>query len=199
LYPDLTFHWTPFDNSFLSEQDLLNAALQLLDTTLYIRENKNHACTSFDSILLNVVTSGIPISLTDTTLCPGEMFQVFILSNQVTEPEWMPAEGLSCTECLNPNVTVTGAPGAQVIYMFSGMILECPVNASLSINIPPAATINITAEPVTACDGDNVSVTITNPENLTNLHWTVTAGNATLSCNDCTNPIVTVQGDLVSP
>ena len=196
LFPDLTFNWTPFDNSFLSEQDLLNAALQLLDTTTYIRESKNNACSTMDSITLNVVTSGIPISLTDTTLCPGEMFQVIILSNQVTEPEWMPAEGLSCTECLDPNVTVLGEPGSSVIYMFSGMILECPVNASLLINIPPPVTIGITADPLTVCDGDVVSLNITNPENLTNLHWTITEGNATLSCNDCTNPTLTVQGDL---
>lgn len=195
LYPDLTFNWTPYDNSFNSAQDLLNAALTLLDTTTYIRENINNACSSFDSITLNVVTSGIPLSLTDTTLCPGEMFQVFVLSNQVTEPEWTPETGLSCTECLNPHVTVTGLPGSSLVYNFSGMILECPVGASFSITIPPPATINITASQETVCNGDVVTLTITNPENLAGLEWQITSGSASLSCTTCASPVVTVQGD----
>jgi len=194
-FPDLTFNWTPFDNSFLSKQDLLNAALQLLDTTTYVRENINNACSSFDSITLNVVTSGIPLSLTDTVLCPGEMFQVFVLSNQVTEPQWTPETGLSCADCLNPHVTVTGMPGSTLVYMFSGKINECPVGASFSVTIPPPATINISANQQTVCDGDVVNLTILNPENIIDLQWTVTEGNATLGCSTCPDPVVTVHGD----
>ena len=194
-FPDLTFNWTPYDNSFLSNQDLLNAALQLLDTTTYIRESINNACSSFDSITLNVVPSGVPLSLTDTILCPGQMFQVHVLSNQVTEPMWSPEEGLSCTECLDPNVTVTGMPGSSVVYMFSGMILECPVGASFSIQIPPPATINIASNLNTVCNGDIVNLTILNPENIAGLVWTVTEGNASLDCSTCVNPVVTIQGD----
>ena len=194
LFPDLTFNWTPFDNSFNSEQDLLNAALTLLDTTTYIRENINNACSSFDSITLNVVPSGVPLSLTDTTLCPGQQFQVMVLSNQVTEPEWTPATGLSCTECLNPTVTVTGLPGETVVYMFSGKILECPVGANLIVTIPPPATINITSSQQTVCNGDVVTLNITNA-NLSQFAWQITEGSASLSCTNCPNPTVTVQGD----
>jgi gliding motility-associated-like protein len=194
-FPDITFNWTPYDNSFLSDQDLLNAALQLLDTTTYIRESINNACSSFDSITLNVVPSGVPLSLMDTTLCPGQMFQVLVLSNQVTEPMWMPETGLSCTECLNPTVTVMGVPGTSLVYNFSGMILQCPVGASFSIQIPPSATINISASQQTVCDGDMVQLTITNPENIAGLEWKVTGGNASLDCSTCANPVVTVHGN----
>ncbi len=194
-FPDLTFNWTPYNNTFLSDKDLLNAALQLIDTTTYIRENINHACSSFDSITLDVVTSGIPLSLTDTMLCPGQMFQVFVLSNQVTEPMWMPEDGLSCTECLDPNVTVIGSPGSSMVYMFSGMIKECPVGASFTIQIPPPATINISTSQNTVCNGDIVQLNITNPGSISGLQWSVTEGNASLSCTTCVNPQVTIEGD----
>src|SRR5690606_31958189 len=104
----------------------------LLDTTLYIRENFNNACMSKDSILINVVPPSVPLSVTDTTLCPGEMFQVMVLAS-VSEPEWNPSEGLSCSQCLNPTVTVGGTPGQTLFYEFSGKILDCPVGAGLSI------------------------------------------------------------------
>ncbi len=194
LYPDLGFEWMPDDGTFLTSKFQLNAALELRDTTLYIREAKNNACVSHDSILINVVPSGVPISVTDTVLCPGQMFTVSILSNQVSDPEWTPEDGLSCTKCLNPKVTVPGPPGNIIVYNFSGMVLECPVGASLVVQVPPVQQLNILGD-TKVCEGDVVPLSIGNPENLTNLQWSIVAGNATLSCTDCLNPSVTVLGD----
>jgi gliding motility-associated-like protein len=193
-YPDLEFLWRPNDGTFLSDTSLLNAALQLQDTTLYIRTNTNNACMSEDSIMIDVVPSGVPLTVTDTTLCPGASFQVAVLSNQVTEPEWTPEDGLSCTMCLSPTVTVTGTPGTTQVYMFSGKIKECPVGATLSITIPPIQEINIAGDQI-VCGGDIVPLTITNPAGLSGFEWDVQGGNATLSCNDCPNPMVTVGGN----
>lgn len=194
LFPDITFNWTPNNGTFLTPLTLLNAALQLQDTTLYIRENINNACRSTDSILINVVPSGVPLSVTDTMLCPGEMFTVEVLSDQVTDPEWTPEMGLSCTKCLNPKVTVLGAPGSSLFYQFSGMILDCPVGASLSIQIPPVQTINISGENV-VCSGEQIPLTITNPTGLSGFNWSVESGNASLSCTDCANPTVTINAN----
>ena len=192
LYPDLTFQWKPDNNTYLSSQELLNTALQLQDTTLYIRENINNGCLSEDSILIYVVPSSVPLSVSDTTLCPGEQFDVAVLSNQVTDPEWTPEEGLSCTACLDPTVTVIGQPGSTVVYQFSGMILECPVGATLPITIPPVQPINITGDNV-VCVGEMVPVEITNTDDLSGYNWSVVFGNASLSCTNCPNPVVTVN------
>jgi gliding motility-associated-like protein len=192
-FPDLTFNWTPDNGTFESALDLLNAALTLQDTTLYIRENFNNACISKDSILINVVPPAVPLSVTDTILCPGEMFTVSVLSNQITEPEWTPEEGLSCSMCLNPTVTVIGTPGTTVIYQFSGKILECPVGAVLPIQIPPFQLIGITA-PAVICVGDMVPLSITDPEGLSNFNWSIISGNGTLSCTSCPDPVVTING-----
>ncbi len=192
LYPALTYMWTPDNNTYLTDKELLNTALQLQDTTLYIRENINNGCLSRDSILINVVPSGVPLSVTDTTLCPGEQFDVMVLSNQVTDPEWAPEDGLSCTNCLNPTVTVIGTPGSTVVYQFSGMILECPVGATLPIQIPPVQPISIAGDG-TVCQGDTTQLTVNNPD-FSGYNWSVQSGSASLSCNDCPNPVVTVTG-----
>ena len=191
-FPDIAFNWTPDNGTFQSALTVLNAALQLQDTTLYIRENRNNACISNDSILINVVPSSVPLSVPDTILCPGEMFDVLVLSNQVTEPEWTPSQGLSCTKCLNPTVTVTGTPGSTVVYEFSGMVLECPVGAILPIQIPGLQAIGISGDNV-VCVGEMVPITITNPDGLSGYNWSVDFGNASLSCTNCPNPVVTIN------
>lgn len=196
-FPDLDFNWIPFTNgTFNSINGILNASLTLQDTTLYIRENINNACTSSDSILINVIPSSVPISVSDTTLCPGESFKVVILSNQVTDPQWTPKEGLSCDKCLDPTVTVIGMPGSGQSYQFAGKILECPVGANLNISIPPIEIINLAADQ-TVCGGDVVPITVLNPDGLTNFNWKIDFGNASLSCTTCPNPSVTVNADGV--
>ncbi|MFZ1677445.1 MAG: gliding motility-associated C-terminal domain-containing protein [Saprospiraceae bacterium] len=195
-FPDIEFNWIPYTNgTFDSDNGILNAALTLQDTTWYIRENFNNACSSTDSILINVVPSSVPISVSDTALCPGASFNVMILSNQVTEPEWTPEEGLSCTKCLNPNVTVIGAPGSSQSYQFSGKILECPVGANLNITIPDIEVLNIQAFDHEVCAGDTTSLILLNPEGLFDVNWTIPSGNGILSCPTCSSTLLTVNSD----
>lgn len=191
-YPDLTFKWTPNDGTITSDLTLLNAALTLRDTTLYIRENINNACMSSDSIRILVVPSSIPLSVMDTMLCPGEQFTVTVLSDQVMEPEWTPTEGLSCSQCLSPVVTVIGIPGTQYSYQFSGKIEECPVGSSLTIRVPDVQEINISGDQV-VCEGEQIQLMIANPEGLSNFNWTFTSGIATFSCDNCPDPLVTIN------
>ncbi len=195
-YPDLTFNWIPYNSTFTSDPHLLNAALILQDTTLYIRENINHACRSSDSIHIDVVPSQVPLSVNDTTLCPGSSFPVRILWNNVTDPQWTPKEGLSCDKCFNPTVTVNGMPGSTLTYEFAGKVGNCPVSAHLFIRIPPLEIINVQGDQI-VCGGDTTTVTVLNPEGLTNIHWIIEFGDASLSCDNCTSPLVTVHSDGV--
>ncbi len=191
-FPDIQFNWLPDNGTFESDLSFYNAALTLQDTTLYMREIFNNACNWKDSILINVVPPAVPLSVTDTVLCPGEMFIVRVLSDQVTEPEWTPETGLSCTKCLETKVTVMGSPGSSIAYQFSGKINDCPVGALLPIQIPPLQLIGITGDNI-VCAGETVQLGISNPEGLSGYHWTIEFGNATLSCSDCPNPMVTVN------
>lgn len=191
-YPDIHFNWTPNNGTYLSSRELYNTALRLQDTTTYIRFDTNNACTSFDTILINVVPPSVPLSVTDTTLCPGEMFTVEILHTQLSDPEWTPTDGLSCSQCFSPTVTVTGNPGSTLFYELSAMVLDCPVGAVLTIQIPAPFPINVTGETV-ACPGEEIPLTITNSAELSNITWTI-SGPGTLSCNSCPDPTVTYNG-----
>lgn len=195
-YPDLTFNWLEYDATFLTDNGLLNAALQLLDTTLYIRENINNACRSQDSILINVIPPSVPLSVTDTILCPGESFQVSVLKGDLEDPEWEPGDGLSCTKCFNPVVVVPGPPGSTKVYSFSATSQGCPVGASLVIEIPGPQPIDIDGDQ-TVCADDQVPLTIANPDGLSDFTWNVLNGNASLSCTGCPNPVVNVQGNEI--
>ena len=196
LYPDLTFLWTPNDGTIITNDSLLNVAILLQDTTLYVRENINNACTSKDSILINVIPPSVPLSVTDTTLCQGEMFTVEVLATMVTMPMWTPTEGLSCSQCFDPKVTVMGTPGSTLFYAFTGMILDCPVGASLTVHV--ADTRQFSGPTVTACQGESVTVSTGDPT-VFDLEWSVASGTLSLSCTDCENPVVTInspQGQL---
>ena len=190
LYPDLTFLWTPNDGTIITNDSLLNVAILLQDTTLYKRENINNACTSKDSILINVIPPSVPLSVTDTMLCAGEMFTVEVLATMVTNPMWTPTEGLSCSQCFDPKVTVLGTPGSTLFYAFTGMILDCPVGASLTVRV--SDTRQFSGPPVIVCLGDTVTVSTGDPT-VFDLEWSVLSGNLSLGCTDCENPVVTVN------
>lgn len=193
-YPDIMFNWLPNNGSFTSPLDILNAHLILLDTTLYIREVKNNACVSFNTKLLNVVPPTVPLSVMDTTLCPGETFSVEVLADMIMNPMWDPVEGLSNPMSTITNVTVLGVPGEDFIYQFSGTINECPVGATLRIRIPPFKPIIIQGAQL-VCEGKTIDLSIADATGLSNFNWEVLNGNATFSCNNCPNPSVTVNSD----
>lgn len=192
-YPDILFNWLPKNNTYLTSDSLLNTTLSLRDTTLYIREVINNACTSSDSILINVIPASVPLSVMDTTLCPGESFQTMVLAD-VDEPEWSPEDGLSCTKCLDPVVTVNGELGSTLIWQFSGKVNGCPVGANLVVQIPPLQPIFLSASDDIVCPGDEVVITITNPGPFSNFDWRIVSGSASLSCTDCESPTLTVTG-----
>lgn len=193
-YPDILFNWVPKNNTYLTSDSLLNTSLNLRDTTLYIREVTNNGCTSSDSILINVVPASVPLSVMDTTLCPGSSFQTIVLAD-VDEPEWTPENGLSCTKCLDPIVTVSGELGSTLIWQFSGKVNGCPVGANLVVQIPPPQPIFIQTSDPTVCEGDQVTLTITNPASLSDFNWTILTGSASFSCNDCASPVLSVNDD----
>ena len=190
LYPDLVFQWTPDDGQIQDSTNTGNVRVITNDTTTFIREVRNNACIDSSFITLNVIPPAIPLSVNDTTLCPGEMFQVFVLDMTVEDIEWMPPEGLSCTECFDPVVTVGEQ---QVMYMVSGEKEGCPVGASLNVFPKPDYFIPVSPNPISGCEGDMIQVQVDTFGGVTNISLSVTGGN-TISCTDCVDPIITIAG-----
>lgn len=191
-YPDIMFQWFPQDGQIRDSTNTGNVLITLRDTTTFFRVMTNNACRDTSSVTLNVIPPGIPLSVTDTTLCPFDRFQVEILDPDVTDIEWMPATGLSCTNCLDPTVTVQTQP---ITYEVSGEKDGCPVGATLSVNIYPPYVIPISPSVIDACPGDMIQFNL-DLTDLTNVQISVT-GNGSVNCTSCPDPIVTYNGGQV--
>lgn len=191
-YPDIVFDWYPKDGQIQDSTNTGNVFVVLQDTTTFYRVMTNNACLDTSSVTVNVIPPDIPLSVTDTTLCPGDQFQVEILDPDVTDVEWTPEQGLSCTKCLDPTVTVQQTP---ITYMVMAMKDRCTVGGMLDVSIYPPLPIIITPAVEQACPGDQIAFSF-DPTGLTNIEVNVT-GNASVSCDDCPNPVVTYGGGQV--
>ena len=187
-FPDLEFMWQPMDGQIQDSFNTGNVFIITLDTTTFIRFVTNNACMDSSLVTLNVIPPEIPLSVNDTTLCPGDKFRVEVLDPDVEDLEWSPEEGLSCTKCFDPQVTVNG----PMTYMVMGMKEGCPVGAQLTVNVYPPLPIIFQPSVIQGCVGDEIQINI-DTTGLTNLELSVDGGSS-LSCSGCFNPVLTIGG-----
>ncbi len=194
-YPDIMFQWSIIPTSGSQIEDSTNTGnifVTLQDTTQFFRVMTNNACIDTSSVMVNVIPPDIPLSVMDTTLCPGDMFMVEILDLDVMDIEWTPEQGLSCTDCLDPTVTVQPNP---ITYMVQAKKDRCTVSGMLNVTLHPTLLINITPNLAQACPGDQIPFSFEDSL-LTNVEVSIT-GNGSVSCDDCPNPVVTYGGGQV--
>lgn len=194
-FPNIEHQWFPDDGTIQTDSTLLNIGIELQDTTEYIRVTMNGGCLDSAMITINVIPPEIPLSVNDTTLCPGAQFQVRVLDLAVEDLEWEPTEGLNCDACFNPIVTVIGQPGTTQSHTVMGTKEGCPVGAQLTINIPPLEAVPDTV--IFFCPGDGPSSVDYSGLGFTDFQWGVLSGQASLSCDDCPNPTITPGGDAL--
>jgi hypothetical protein len=190
-YPDIMFDWFPKNGQIEDSTNTGNVFVTLQDTTMFFRVMKNNACLDTSRITLNVIPPDLPLSVMDTTLCPGDVFMVEILDPDISDIEWMPTEGLSCSDCLNPTVTVSGPQ----VYMVSAKKDRCTVSGMLNVMVFPPYEIPIVPMTIQACPGDMIQFAV-DLTGLTNVNISV-VGNGSVSCSTCTNPVVTYNGGTV--
>ena len=185
-FPDITYNWRPEDGSIQDSVTFQNISVVAQTTQYYIRTNTNNACQSMDSIWIEVVDPDIPVNFRDTTVCANEPVQIMIDDTDLTDLEWSPAQGLSCTDCPNPIVTTP----QTTTYTLNATKEECcPVSVSVTVVIfyPP-----IPIEPLTACPGEPIQI-IVDSEGFSNPQWVTNTDQ--LSCDDCFEPIAVVNTD----
>lgn len=184
-FPDLVFGWRPLDGSIRDSLQFQNVSIEANVSQYYIRINQNNACESEDSIFIDVVDLGVDFTPSDTVVCANEPVQVMVDPTDLSEIEWSPAEGISCTDCPNPIITVS----ETTTFTMEAMKEECcPVSISVTVNVvyPP-----IPIEPLITCPGEPIQILV-DSEGYTNPSWSgPQVGD--LSCTDCFEPFATVN------
>lgn len=185
-FPDINYTWTPLDGSIQDSNYFQNISIETTVAQYYIRRNLNNGCDASDSIWIDVVDPDIPINITDTVVCANKPVQIEIDPTDLTEIQWSPEQGLSCTDCPNPVATVSETTTFTVTAIKE---LCCPVSTSVTINViyPP-----IPIDPVVACPGEAVQILV-DSEGFTDPTWV--SNTDQLSCTDCFNPSAVVGTD----
>ena len=169
-YPNIKFKWGPDDANMQSPDSLFNLVLSGDTTTMFFREVINGGC--LDTTWANVFVDTIPdisITPTDTIICLGESVQIVVeVDADLEEEMWMPPEGLSCMDCLEPKAT----PFQSTSFQFSAMAGECPVSIGTDIEVLPAPFAF--TDQTTICPGESVTLnTLVIPN--TTYTWTSSA------------------------
>jgi len=141
-FPDVTHRWEPQDPSIQSDPNGYNLFIETTVTNTYIRTITNGGCTRMDSIEIIVKEPSIELNITDTIVCPGQPVQLLIL-NDVTDISWSPEQWLSCSDCRNP----IASPLQSIVYNITGENQECPVSASVRVNVFPLPNLVIELQP----------------------------------------------------
>ena len=160
FFPDIQFQWTP-NTGVVSEDTLYNLAINAVQTTTYIREITNNACSVSNEIDIIVIpVANIEIMPENPFLCPGESVQLTVTADQpIEEWEWSPGAGLSCTDCTNPVAT----PPGTITYQVKGEFMGCPSFAQVTVQVASPPNYAFPANPF-ICSGDAITLnTVVDP------------------------------------
>ncbi|MCC7437725.1 MAG: T9SS type A sorting domain-containing protein [Armatimonadetes bacterium] len=170
------FRWSP--SAGLSCTDCPNPTATPTATTTYTVVVSN-ATGCPDSATVRVVVNDLPtVSVsTPAAFCLGDSVQLQAVGGELYQ--WLPASGLSCTDCPNP----WASPTATTIYTVIGTNASGCADTTqvvVTVNPIPSAVISGDRE---ICAGDTVQLAAAGGSSY---QWSPSSG---LSCTDCPNPV----------
>ncbi|HHH50420.1 MAG TPA: T9SS type B sorting domain-containing protein, partial [Saprospiraceae bacterium] len=184
-YPDIDFMWIPTTGQ-LTGDSLYNLVVQPNDTTTYSRITTNGACidTSMTTVNVKPITV-IMVDPANPTICQGGNVDLQITNTEMLEElEWMPATGLTCTDCLDP----TASPQSTVQYMISAKVNGCPAQGTVAVNVLPDPSLP--AVKGTVCKGTTISLNPGGNPAFT-YAWSASPADPTLTDPTISSPVVT--------
>ncbi|MCC6462226.1 MAG: hypothetical protein IT260_17290 [Saprospiraceae bacterium] len=154
-YLGISSKWTPL-NGLLYSDTLFNNVVQPSQTTLFRRITRKGLCIDTSFALVKVIpTAQMITSPVDTFICPGNtvLLSLSFVTPGVTNIEWSPANGLSCTQCTSTFAT----PVNTQTYSVSGEYQGCPVNASATVHLKPLPPLHF-PDDRQLCAGESVQL-----------------------------------------
>jgi gliding motility-associated-like protein len=116
-------------------------------------------CGTLDSININIIDSPSAVILTsDTTICAGGSFQIFVAGSAGLVYSWSPASGLSSPAVMEPVCT----PATSSVYTMMATLpgSGCPgITQSISVNVDSTAVNIITAD-TAICYGQTINLLV---------------------------------------
>jgi gliding motility-associated-like protein len=204
LFPDMIHEWTPQDNTLLSDPRFYNLTIETSPgERTYIRTTTNGGCVHRDSVTIIVKDPQIMVSPVDTIVCPGQPVKLKI-ENVVTDIQWNPSTGLSCTTCDNPTAIVF----TTTTYQVSGLDQGCPAATVVRVRTHPIplVTLKLAPEEFRYVIGDRLDVTaISEPELPENTVYVWTYNGRRLTSSDKTvsivlnDPINVIEVTFITP
>lgn len=183
-FPDISHVWVPATGA-VTEDTLFNLVINASETTVYQRFTENNACSAMNEIEIIVVpTAEITVTPDMPLVCAGEAVQLTASSPDISEFEWSPSAGLSCTDCPNP----TANPPGTITYQVEGEFMGCPSTAQIQVEVAPAPIYDF-PNPPRICQGESIILNDVVDPSATYI-WTDENGN---SISNAAQPEVSPQ------
>ncbi len=171
-FPNISFQWIP-DEFMFSSDTLYNLLVQPEDTITYLRLISNGACSDTASATIYVITTGsLEAMPSDTSICPGDTIQLEAFVEGGENYHWEPGAGLSCTDCPNPQASLSGPMVYTVTAEVNG---ECEVETQVHINMQPLPEYEL-PEPAVICEGESIVLNLAQANSDYTYLWTDAAG-----------------------
>ncbi len=132
--PTWSYYWTN-DDGFYSEETSPRVTIpEGRDSTYYFVHQKKGDCELIDSLLIRTTPAPTLELAADTTITLGTAIPLapsLIADAEVTY-QWSPAEGLSCTDCANPQASPTTTTEYTLVVSNP---LGCTVSGSITVEV----------------------------------------------------------------
>lgn len=145
-----TYNWSP--SAGLSNPNISNPIATPAQTTTYTVSSMGGS----DQVVVYVTEVAVSAG-PDKTICEGDAVTLEGSVNAETYA-WSPADGLSCTNCLNP----IASPGSTTVYTLTAISANgCNGSASVTVHIYPHPVITVDKGIPTICEGQSVQLSAT--------------------------------------
>jgi hypothetical protein len=169
------YRWSPIDglSCFGCAEPLAYPAV----TTLYtLTVTSDSGCVVTDTVTVFVLDSFALDIGAAQTICHGD--SVVLKADGGSKWQWIPAEGLSCTDCREP----VASPSSTTRYTLTAENdAGCRATDTITVTVLPVPPLDAGAD-VTICEGASTQLHATG---ATSYSWKPGAG---LSCTDCPDP-----------
>ena len=141
-----SYTWSPA--SGLNTTTGANVIASPANTTTYTVAGSDGICTSTNTVVITAAAVNPTVNASSTNYCLGGN-PVTLTANGATSYTWAPGTNLSSTT----GAVVTASPQASVTYTLIGGIGQCTSSRTITINVIPITTVNVTSSGTLICIG----------------------------------------------